>query len=117
MTEPIRYVYLDGCDVGWDDAKVNSSDTVFDGDDVVTFSLYESDYPTSEDKGTVLTGADGISMSYVAGSNGKFVGHLAASVSLVFESYYVLKVTATPDGGTPHTRHAIVQAIYRNFNP
>ncbi len=112
----IRNVYLGGCDVVWDDAKVNSSDTVFDTNDAVVFSLYASDLDTDDEKGTVVAGADGISMTFVAGSNGKFVGHLPASASLTRDTFYWLEVTATPDGGTPHTRRALVQAIHHPFN-
>ena len=112
----IRNVYIDGCDVVWDDAKVNESDTVFDVNDAIEFSLYESDLDTDDENGDVVTGVDGLSMTFVATSNGKFVGHLPASVSLTRHAFYWLEVTATPDGGSPHTRRALVQAIHHPFN-
>jgi hypothetical protein len=116
MTTPFRKIYLGGCDIEWDDAKVNSSDTVFDANDAVAFSLYASDLDTNDENGAVITGANAVSMTYVSESNGKFVGHLAASVSLTRDAFYWLEVTATPDGGSPHTRRALVQAVDRDFN-
>jgi len=117
MSTPIGTIWLGGCDVVWDDAVLNSTQVALNASDAVVYSLYQSDYPTSEDKGTVVSGASAISMTYVTGSNGKFIGPLAASVALTWGSYYVLEVTATPSGGSPHTRHGIVRALHRGFNP
>lgn len=116
MADQQRKIYVGGCDVEWADAVVNSTSTVFDGDDAVVFSVYESDLDVDDDSGDVVTGASAVTMDFVSGSNGKFVGHLPATAALVRGSFYWLEVTATPDGGTPHTRRFLVQAVDRGPN-
>ena len=115
----IRTILLGGCDVVWNDAVVNSTGNAMDGRDALVFSVYAAavDPETDKDSGAVVTGASAISMSYISGSNGKFIGHLPASASLVRDAYYWIEVTATPNGGSPHTRRSLVQAVDRGFNP
>lgn len=111
------FIFLGGCDVEWIDAKVNKTDTLLDGDDAVVFSLYESDLDNDNDNGTVVTGANAVTMDYIAGSDGKFVGTLLASASLVRDAFYWREVTATPSGGNPHMRRDLVQAKDRTSLP
>ena len=112
-----REIYLGGCDIEWIGAKIRKTQVVFDGDDTVTFSLYASDLDTNNDNGDVLVGADTVTMDYEAGSTGNFSGPLLASVALVRDTFYWLEETATPDGGNPHTRRTLVQAVDRGPNP
>jgi hypothetical protein len=116
MSNEIRDIFLGGDNVWWKDASLDSTGAALTVADACKFSIYASDYPTSEDNGTVVTGADAVSMTFVAGSDGNFVGPLAAGV-LVRNTYYWLEVTATPDGGSPHTRRQLCKAVDRDFNP
>jgi len=109
-------IYVGGANVWWRGAKDDATDTYLTGTATVTFSVYVKN-TADDDNGTVVTGADGVSMSYVASSNGNFVGNLPASASLTRDSWYWLEVTCTPSGGTPHTRRKAVQAVDRGFGP
>ena len=115
----IREILLGGCNVKWLEAMIDLTDNYLDDSDAMEFSVYAAaaDPETDKDSGSVVTGASAISMTYVAASNGKFIGHLPASASLVRDTYYWLEVTATPNGGSPHTRRSLVQAVDRGFNP
>ena len=70
---------LDALKLAADDSYVN--------DATVTFTLKDADE-------AVVTGADTISMPYVASSNGRYQGTLQSTVSLEGAKYY-LEITAT----------------------
>ena len=115
----VRTIFLGGCNVKWLNAKIDSTGAYLDDSDAVEYSVYEAaaDPLTDKDSGTVVTGADSVSMTYVENSNGEFIGHLPASASLVRDAFYWIEITATPNGGAPHTRRYLVQAVDRGPNP
>lgn len=110
-------IYLGGCDIEWPSPTIRSTGVALDGTDACEFSIYESNVvadPTDRSNGAVVTGADGVAMTF---TDGKFTGPLPASASIVRGSFYWQEVTITPDGGSPHTRRELVQAVDRGFNP
>ncbi len=109
-------IYIGGGNVWWQGAKDDAANSYLDGDSTCVFSVYEKS-EDDDDNGDVVTGASAVSMSYVASSNGNFVGHLPASASLTRDAWYWLEVTCTPSGGSPHTRRVAVQAVDRGFGP
>lgn len=115
----VRKIFLGGCNVKWLKAKIDLTGAYLDDSDAVEFSVYAAaaDPVADKDSGDVVTGADSVSMTYVAASDGEFIGHLPASASLVRDAFYWLEVTATPNGGAPHTRRYLVQAVDRGPNP
>lgn len=117
MPQDRDLIYLGGCDVEWVGAKQNSNDTYLDATATVVFSVYASDLDTDNENGTVVTGASALTMTYISDSDGKFIGHLPATASLVRDTYYWMETTATPSGGTPHTRRGLVQAVDHEFGP
>ena len=109
-------IYVGGCDIWWEGAKDDATNTYLDGTATVVFSVYETN-AADDDNGDVVTGASAVAMSYVASSDGNFVGNLPASASLTRGSWYWLEVTATPSGGVAHTRRRKVKAVDRGFGP
>lgn len=112
-------IYMGGGNVWWEGAKDDATNTWLDGNAACVFSVYEThaDYPADESNGDVVTGGSAVSMSYVASSNGNFVGNLPPTASLTRGSWYWLEVTCTPSGGVAHTRRQAVQAVDRGFGP
>jgi hypothetical protein len=82
-----------------------STDGAYVNDGVVTFTLY-SGYALESGTGARSASAGAInavaagpiSMSYVAGSNGKYQGKLPASVDLDLSLEYTLEINATANG-------------------
>ena len=79
--------------------KDNDNDIVYDGlrkanphqwinDATLEFTLKDSDFVN-------VSGAVGISMDYVAGSNGKYVGVLPGTVSLTADATYYIYIDDT----------------------
>lgn len=66
----------------------NSSDESYINDAAVTFTVYD-------DACTQLTGAIGVSMSYVAASNGRYRGVVQSTVDLVDGKEYTIVVTSS----------------------
>lgn len=112
----IGEIYLGGGNIWWKGANKDATNAYLDGDATVVFSVYAKN-ADDNDNGDVVTGANAVAMSYVASSDGNFVGHLPASASLTRDSWYWLEVTATPSGGSAHTRRRLVQAVDRGFGP
>jgi len=69
----------------------------------VTFTLKDTD-------GNAITGADGVSMPYLAGSDGTYQGTLPSTVSLTEGASYYLEVTATSSSGNGFRR---IQCVAR----
>lgn len=112
-----KEIYLGGCDIEWPNPTIRSTGVALDGDDAVKFSVYESNIavdPTDLSNGDVVVGADAVTMTFI---DNKFTGPLPATSALVRGAFYWLETTATPDGGSPHTRRSLVQAVDRGNNP
>lgn len=77
-----------------------SSDGAYINDGTVSFTLY-SGYTLANDTGVRSAGSvvDGpTTMTYVAGSNGKYQGKLPASVDLSLSVQYTIEINATAGG-------------------
>ena len=77
----------------------------FINDATVTFTLKDS-------AGSAVSGASGISMSYVTGSKGVYEGVLEDGVSLTAGSTYYLEITATASGDRVGFRRIPYTAAY-----
>lgn len=85
----------------------DASDGEYVNDGTVTFTLY-SGYSLVSTTGVLTTPAGAVNaiaagpttMSYVAGSNGKYQGKLAASVALDLALEYTIEINATANGHT-----------------
>jgi len=70
------------------DALRLAADGTYVNDATVTFTLKDADE-------AVMTGANTVSMPYVAGSNGRYQGTIQSTVSLAVGAKYYLEVTGT----------------------
>ena len=78
----------------------NPEDNSYVNDAVLTFTVYDDDC-------NVMSGADGVSMSYVAASNGVYRGVLESSVDLIPGKFYnVVIVSSNYDYQTDGLRQA-----------
>lgn len=85
----------------------DSTDGEYVNDGTVTFTLYSgySLVSTTGDRATTtgtvnVVVAGPTTMSYVTGSNGKYLGKLAATVDLDLAKEYTLEINATANGHT-----------------
>lgn len=65
--------------------------------------------------GDALSGAENVSMPYVAGSSGRYEGVLPSTVALVLDTTYFLEITAI-SGGYTALRRVPVIAQYRGVD-
>lgn len=78
--------------VRWDEMTDELSDPpVFVNDATVSFTLKDS-------AGLAVSGASGVSMPYVTGSDGRYQAKLSGAVSLSAGSMYYLEISATATG-------------------
>ena len=85
----------------------DATDGEYINDGTVTFTLY-SGYSLVSTTGVLTTPSGAINvtmagptaMSYVTGSNGKYIGKLAASVALDLALEYTIEINATAGGHT-----------------
>lgn len=88
-----------------------STDGAYINDGTVTFTLYHT-YVLNSSTGAISSGTNvhgPITMTYVAGSNGKYQGKLPASVDLDMSLQYTLEINATAGGHV--ARRAIPVAV------
>lgn len=78
-------------------------------DATVTFTLKDSG-------GSAVSGASGISMSYVTGTKGVYEGVLEDGVSLTENSTYYLEITATASGDRVGFRRIQYVAVYQGVS-
>lgn len=91
MSRPVLYVNEDNL-IKLSGLKDVALDT-YVNDAAGSFSVLDSD-------GTVVSGADGIAMSYVSGSNGNYVGYLDKAIANTLTEYgrYQVAVTLASSG-------------------
>jgi hypothetical protein len=70
------------------DALTNSSSGSFVNSATVTFSLKDAG-------GNIVGGLSGVSMPYVASSNGRYEGTIPNSTALTLNALYTIEITAT----------------------
>lgn len=90
------------------DALTNASSGAYVNSATVTFTLKDS-------TGAVFGGLSGVSMPYVASSNGRYEGTIAASVSATMtpNAVFTIEITATFAGTTLFRRLSCI-AKYRS---
>lgn len=75
----------------------------------VTFTLKDSG-------GSAVSGASSVSMSYIAGTRGCYVGVLEDGVSLTADATYYLEITATASGDRVGFRRLTYTATYHGVS-
>lgn len=73
------------------DELENESSGSYINDATATMTLYDSDF-------TAVTDAEGLALSYVSGSNGKYEGTLPDTLVLTPGDIYFLDITVTASG-------------------
>lgn len=89
----MRYV-APGCNnlVRVDKAR-NASTSAYINNATLTMTLYDA-------AGTKVSGVDGVALSYVANSNGRYEGTIPSTATLTAGAYYTLDILGTLSGAT-----------------
>jgi len=109
MSTPIVPLYLSEDNLIEWDALTDAADGTFVNDATMTFTIKD----TAE---AALTGANGVSMSYVAASDGKYQGVAPSTVTYTDAATYYLEVTAA-SSGRDGFRRITCKAQYHGAKP
>jgi len=109
MSTPILPLYLSEDNLIEMDELTDAADGTYVNDATMTFSIKD----TAE---AVLTGANGVTMSYVAASNGKYQGVSPKTVVFTVATTYYLEVTAA-SSGRDGFRRITCKAQYHGAKP